>query len=254
MSYETVGYLREGRICYITLNRPQVLNAANPQLLNDLRDALDEFDRDEQAWVAILSGAGRAFCAGFDVNEVFSEHEPGDAWFDGEPVSLTRSENWKPVIAAVRGYAYGYGMILASECDLIVAAEDARFALSEPKRGSFAGSAVHRLMYWMPSKVATEMILTGESIDARTALDRGLVNRVVANDDLMRAAQELALRILEAAPLSVREGTRVTRLAIEHTLAQLDGWVHYGRVDDSEDFKEATRAFAEKREPRWQGR
>jgi enoyl-CoA hydratase/carnithine racemase len=254
MPYDAVDYRREGRICYITLNRPQVLNAANPRLLNDLRDALEEFDRDDEAWVAILAGAGRAFCVGFDVKEVFATHEPGAPFFAGEPVSLTKVENWKPVIAAVRGYALGYGMILASECDLIVAAEDAQFALSEPKRGSFAGPSVHRLIYWMPSKVATEMILTGESIDAPTAHRLGLVNRVVPNDQLLPAARELAERLLAAAPLSVREGVRVTRLATERTLDLLDGWVRYGRLDHTEDFKEATRAFTEKREPRWLAR
>ncbi len=254
MPYEAVDYRREGRICYITLNRPQVLNAANPRLLNDLRDALTEFDRDEEAWVAILAGAGRAFCAGFDVKEVFATHEPGSPWFDGEPVSLTNVENWKPVIAAVHGYALGYGMILASECDLIIATEDAQFGLTEPQRGSFAGGAVHRLLYWMPSKVATEMILTGEPIDAGTAHRLGLVNQVVSNDELLPAAQALAERLLAAAPLSVREGVRVTRLATEKTLDLVDGWVGYRRFDDTEDFREATRAFAEKREPRWSAR
>jgi enoyl-CoA hydratase/carnithine racemase len=251
MPYEAVEYRREGRICYITLNRPHVLNAANFQLLNDLRDALQEFDRDEDAWVAILSGAGRAFCAGFDVKEVFASHEPGTDFFPGEAVSFTRTDNWKPVIAAVHGYAMGYGMILANECDLIVAAEDAQFALSEPKRGSFAGPSVHRLIYWMPSKVATEMILTGDPIDAHTAHRLGLVNRVVPNDELIDAARALAEQLLAAAPLSVREGVRVTRLGAEKALEQLEEWVHYRRVDHTEDFKEATQAFLEKRAPHW---
>jgi enoyl-CoA hydratase/carnithine racemase len=106
----------------------------------------------------------------------------------------------------------------------------------------------------MPSKVATEIILTGEAIDAATAHRLGLVNRVVPRDELLEAARVLAEQLLAAAPLSVREGVRVTRLGAQRTLDQLEEWVQYRRVDHTEDFREATQAFAEKRAPRWVAR
>ena len=141
--YETMTYDRKGRTAYIMFNRPQALNAVNRQFEEDLHEALLEFDVDDEAWVAIIHGAGRAFCAGADIKQRFVEMTPQEsARRERGPNPegyLGRSINWKPVIAAVHGYALGAGIVIAAECDMIVASEDAKFGISETRRGLAGG-------------------------------------------------------------------------------------------------------------------
>ncbi len=137
--YETMTYQRRGKVGYVMFNRPQSLNAVNDQFELDLADALLEFDTDEEAWVAIVHGTGRCFCAGADIKQRLVEMTPQQRAHrtlgSSSEGYLGRSINWKPVIAAVHGYALGAGTSIAAECDLIVASEEAQFGITETKRG-----------------------------------------------------------------------------------------------------------------------
>ena len=188
VEYETMKYERKGRIGYIMLNRPQSLNAVNDQFESDLYDALLEFDIDDEAWVAILHGAGRCFCAGADIKQRFVQMTPQQQARRTMGTSsegyLARTINWQPVIAAVHGYALGAGTSIAAECDSIVASEEALFGITETKRG-LPGARV-----W--AKIVTEMVITGEPVDASELYRLGLINRLVPTGQHLEAAEELA--------------------------------------------------------------
>ena len=259
MTAKAVTYRREGRIAYVTLNRPRVLNAVNKDLEIDLAEALSAFDLDEEAWVAIMHGAGRAFCSGADVKERF--HAPDSRQRDADwgigmnPEGfLGRCVNWKPVIAAVHGYCLGYGLVIAAECDLIVAEEGAEFGLTETLRGFPGGPAWAKVQTFMPSKMTTEMLLTGRSQTAETLLGHGLINRVAPKGEHIEAALSLADQMLEAPPLAVRAGVRVTRWPWVRAAAEADYYQAALRLHNTSDFEESARAFVEKRDPAYTGR
>ena len=259
MTAKAVTYRREGRIAYVTLNRPCVLNAVNKALEQDLAAALHEFDMDEEAWVAVLHGAGRAFCSGADVRERFHNPDPRqrDAdWGMGmNPEGfLGRTINWKPVIAAVHGYCLGYGLVIAAECDLIVAEEGAAFGLTETLRGFQGGPAWAKVQNFMPSKMTTEMLLTGQSQTAETLMGHGLINRVTAQGKHLEGALSLAEEILRAPPLAVRAGVRVTRWPWVRAAAEADYYQAALRLHNTHDFEESASAFVEKRDPTYTGR
>ena len=176
--YETMTYHREGRIGYITLNRPQALNAVNDQFELDIGEALLEFDMDEEAWVGIIHGEGRAFCAGADIKQRFVEMTPRQSALRSRGTSaegyLARTINWKPVIAAVHGYCLGAGLSLAGECDMIVASEEAQFGITETRRGLPGARVWAKCNAFMPSKVLSEMVITGEPLRCGGALPPGL--------------------------------------------------------------------------------
>ena len=183
--FQTVLYDKKGPICYITLNRPEKLNAATDQLVEDVNDALFEFDADPDLHVAILSGAGRAFCSRRRRAAAAAPHPRGDAPA-GRPAgrrsrdnNLGEAINWKPVIAAVHGYALGLGYSLSQSCDLVVAAEGTQFQIREVQRG--LGGAQHWVAtwFWTGSRFANEVALTGRMFDAEEALQHGMLNRVV---------------------------------------------------------------------------
>ncbi|MSQ05787.1 MAG: enoyl-CoA hydratase/isomerase family protein [Dehalococcoidia bacterium] len=256
--YETMIYQREGRIGYIKLNRPQALNAVNNQFEDDLHNALLEFDIDEEAWVAILHGAGRSFCAGADVKARFVNMTPQESARrdrGNNPESyLGRSINWKPVIAAVHGYALGAGMAIAAECDLVVASEDAQFGITETKRGVGGGRVWAKVNAYMPSKIATEMLITGEPMPAAELYRLGFINRLAPPGQHLQAAQELAQKVLKAPPLSVRAGVRLSRKLWVQPSADADAYLLTLKLHHTEDFKEASRSFVEKRPPVYQAR
>ncbi len=259
MPSEAVKYRRDGRVAYITLNRPQVLNAVNKALEEGLAQALQRFDLDDEAWVAILHGAGRAFCAGADVRERFHDPGPGERdadWGAGmNPEGfLGRCVNWKPVIAAVHGHCLAYGMVIAAECDLIAASVETRFGLTETLRGFPGGAAWAKVETFMPSKVATEMLLTGQPIYASKLHQLGFINRLVPEGGHMAGAEELAAAVLKAAPLAVRAGVRVTRWPWVRRAAEADYYQAALRLHRTEDFKESARAFLERRDPTFKGR
>jgi len=258
---EPVLYEKRGRTAYVTLNRPAALNALDSRCHLELLEIFEDFRDDPEVWVAILTGAGeRAFCAGADLKELAS-HDGNGGPPSEQPVwgGITRDfECSKPIIAAVNGLAFGGGTELVLACDIAVAAEHARFGLTEPRVGVVAGAGgLHRLPRQIPLKEAMGMLLTGRRIAAQEARALGLVNEVVPAAELMAAAERWAGEILECSPTSVR-------ISKEAVLAGLG----HGSVDDaiaadgerlerlfaSEDFKEGPRAFAEKRKPEWKGR
>src|SRR5262245_38665477 len=190
---------REGRTLVVTLNRPEVMNALHPPANFELERVFDEFAADPELWVAVLTGAGeRAFSAGNDLKWT-AEHggrlppmPPGG--FGG---LVNRFDLTKPIIAAVNGFALGGRFELVLACDVVIAAEHARFGLPEPKVGLMAAAGgAQRLARQIPLKLAMGMMLTGEHIDARRANDLGLVNEVVPGTELVAAATRFAERIL----------------------------------------------------------
>ena len=256
--YETMIYERKGKTAYIMFNRPQSLNAMNDQFERDFGDAVLEFDVDEDAWVAIIHGAGRCFCAGADVKQRFTSSTPQQAAArarGNSPESyLGRSINWKPVIAAVHGYALGGGIYIAAQCDLIVASEEAQFDVTETKRG-LAGDVVWaKLNAFMPSKPLTEMLITGEPVGAPELYRLGLINRLAPTGKHLEAAEELAEKVLKAPPLASRAGVRVTRRQWVQPSADADMYSAPLKLHLSEDFQESTRAFVEKRAPVYHAR
>jgi enoyl-CoA hydratase/carnithine racemase len=259
MAPEAVLYHREGRITYITLNRPHVLNAVSKDLELELTRAFRKFDVEAEAWVAILHGAGRAFCAGADVKERFAVPSPAERdleWGMGQNPEgfLGRCINWKPVIAAVHGHCLAWGLLIAAECDLIVASEDASFGLTETLRGFPGGPAWAKLNTFMPSKVATEMLLTGTAKPAAELHHLGLINRLVPQGKHLEAAKALAEEIMKAPPLAVRAGVRVSRWPWVRRAAEADYYQAPLRLHLTQDFEESARAFVEKRRPEFKGR
>ena len=258
IEYETMTYERKGRIAYIMFNRPQVLNAVNSQFEQDLHEALLEFDTDEDAWVGIIHGAGRAFCAGADIKQRFVVMTPQEsARRERGPNPegyLGRTINWKPVIAAVHGYALGAGIVIAAESDMIVASEDARFGITETRRGLAGGRIWAKVNAFMPSKIASEMVITGEPVEAAELYRLGLINRLVPNGFHLSAAEALAEKVLKAPPLATRVGVKLTRRQWVQTGAEADMQTLPLKLHMSEDFKEASRSFMEKRPPEYKAR
>jgi enoyl-CoA hydratase/carnithine racemase len=250
---------RDGRLLIVTMNRPDVMNALHPPANAELGKIFDEFADDPELWVAIITGAGeRAFSAGNDLKyqaQGTGKLEIPQRGFGG---LTSRFDNPKPVIAAVNGVALGGGFEIALAADLIVASQNASFALPEPRVGLAAlAGGVHRLPRQIPLKQAMGMILTGRRVSAEEGLRLGFVNEVVPPEELMPAARRWAAAILECAPLSVR-GSKQAALAgldkasLEEAMkARYDGLV---AMVKSEDFVEGPKAFAEKRPPRWKGR
>ncbi|MDP2953864.1 MAG: enoyl-CoA hydratase/isomerase family protein [Chloroflexota bacterium] len=257
MAYETVLYEKKGRIAYITLNRPQMLNAINDTLARDVMAAFQEFDVDEEAWVAIFSGQGRCFCAGADVKQrqmlpreqMLKRGGPGGMRQTDELLGLGRTVNWKPVIAAIHSYAVGGGFAMAMECDLVVAAEDMVFELTELHRG--LGGAQHwaKAWFWGGARMANEFAITGKRLSASESLSRGMINRVVPKEQLMAEAEQMAQDILRLPPLAVRCNVRVCRWYMRERVHQAEMYQNALKLYLTEDFEESTRAFVEKRQP-----
>ena len=210
MSYRFATYEKRGRIAYVTLNRPEVMNALHLEAHLELAEIWEDFRDDPDVWVAILTGAGeRAFSAGNDLKATAERTaNGGDVQGDARPPfgRITRDFHCpKPMIAAVNGVAVGGGLEMALACDIIVAADHARFGLPEPRVGLFAGAGgIHRLARQLPFKVAMGLLLTGRLFGADEAHRIGLVNEVVPLADLMATAERWAGEILECSPLSVQ--------------------------------------------------
>jgi crotonobetainyl-CoA hydratase len=265
-SVEAALYERSCHIAVITLNRPRALNAVNSALSTAVGQALERAADDRKVRVVVVTGAGRAFCAGADLKELAAGrdvHAPDHPeWgFAG----LVRHWIDKPVIAAVNGFAMGGGTEIALACDLVVAAENATFGLPEVKRGLLAAAGgVVRLQRQLPFKRALQLALTGDGITAQQAEEWGLVNSLAKPGEALADALDLAARIADNAPLSVQHTKRV----MHRTAAGGSDWDpewSAGEVwavnEQAKEFVFATRdaqegatAFAEKRPPVWEGR
>jgi enoyl-CoA hydratase/carnithine racemase len=262
MSYRFATYKKRGRIAYVTLNRPEVMNALHLEAHLELAEIWEDFRDDPDVWVAILTGSGeRAFSAGNDLKATAERTaNGGDAHGDDRPPfgRITRDFDCpKPMIAAVNGVAVGGGLEMALACDIIVAADHARFGLPEPRVGLFAGAGgIHRLARQLPFKIAMGLLLTGRLFGADEAHRIGLVNEVVPLADLMATAERWAAEILECSPLSVQLTKESALDGLQHSVD--DALVRdHGRVErllGSADFVEGPKAFSEKRRPQWTGR
>lgn len=248
---------RDGHIVIVTMERPERLNALHPPANVELGEVFDEFADDDDAWVAIITGRGRGFSAGNDLRYQAEggERLPMPRGFGG---LTSRFDLTKPVIAAVNGVAMGGGFEIALACDLIIAAEEATFALPEPKVGLAAlAGGLNRLPRQIGAKRALGMILTGRHVPAAEGRDLGFVNEVVPGAELMDAARRWAARICECAPLSIRASKDVVYRSLDTASLEASMRASYDSVKamlTSEDFIEGPRAFAEKRKPDWKGR
>lgn len=257
--YRYCRYETHGPLLLLTLDRPQVLNALHPAAHQELADALDRYASDEHLRVAIITGTGeRAFCVGTDLKALASsgDHTKPATGFAG---ITHRFDLWKPVIAAVNGACLGGGMEILAACDMAVASHHARFGLPEPRVGlaALGGGLLQRLPRQIGMKHAMELILTGRTIDAQRALSMGLINQIVAPEQLLEAARALADDILQCAPLAVQASKQVVLQSLRQ--ADLNGTMHQDypmavRMLASHDAVEGPAAFAEKRQAQWQGR
>lgn len=252
---EQVTYRVTDSVAWLTINRPEAHNALNRAVREGLFAGFHRFNEDDGARVLVLTGAGeKAFCAGGDLKEM------ADAALRVPPPDFVPQlgrniEVDKPTIAAVNGAALAGGFLLAQTCDLAVAADHARFAISEAKVGRGAPWAAP-LPWMIPPRVAMQVLLTGDPISAERAREVGLVNEVVPAAELVPTVQRLAERIAANAPLSVRAAKRTVRLVAELplTAAYAEAERIWEPVYLSEDAQEGPAAFRDKRPPRWKGR
>jgi len=250
---------RAGGVVTLTLNRPEQFNALSEGLLTELDTALADIASDEAARVVVIAGSGRAFCAGHDLKEMRAHPDLAfqRALFQQcSRMMMALTELPKPVIARVHGIATAAGCQLVGMCDLAVASEKARFAVSGINVGLFCSTPSVALARNIGRKQAMEMLLTGDFIDARTALARGLVNRVVPEDQLDAEVKKLSDAILAKSPVAVSSGKRLFYRQLELGLADAYDVASEVIACDmmTEDAQEGIDAFIEKRPPQWRGR
>jgi enoyl-CoA hydratase len=250
---ELLTEVRDG-VLIVTINRPEAKNAMNRAAAEGIAAAMDRLDSDDDLRVAILTGAGGTFCSGMDLKGFLRGERPSveGRGFGG----ITEKGPVKPLIAAVEGYALAGGMELMISCDLIVAHRNAKFGIPEAKRGlAAAAGGLVKLPQMIPHKIAMELALTGEFIDAQRAYDLGLVNRLT-DGPALDAALELAKAVTANGPVAVRVSKQVINESPGWNMA--DRWAKQGelmgQVFMSEDAREGSLAFAEKRAPNWKGK
>ena len=252
-----VIYEIKNKIGYITINRPEVMNAMDPETYDLLSKAWSDVRDNPDVWVAIVTGAGeKAFTAGADLkSSVVKESIKSDFWLTQKNQLLNRGlEVWKPVIAAVNGYCLAGGMTLLFATDIRVASENAVFEISEVKRGLLpANGGTQRVIKQLPYPIAMEMVLAGRRLTADEALRYGLINKVVPKETLIQEADNYAKKLLECGPLALRAikelVLRSQDLPLDQGLRLEKAFFEY--LLSTEDAKEGPKAFAEKRKPNY---
>ncbi|HEX5321142.1 MAG TPA: enoyl-CoA hydratase-related protein [Stellaceae bacterium] len=247
----------EGRLRIVTINRPEVLNALHSEAHWEFDGIWNEFAANPDLWVGIITGTGeRAFSAGNDL-KVQAAGRRGPRPKTGFAGLSHRFDLEKPLIAAVNGIAMGGGFETALACDIIVAAENAVFALPEPRVGLIAGSGVHRLPRMIPQKWALGMILTGRRVSAAEGQALGFVNEVVPQGEAVAAAKRWAAQILECSPMAIRASKQAVYRSLDEPTLEAAMTATYPAQQanlDSEDYIEGPKAFSEKRRPIWKNR
>ncbi|MEQ6250873.1 enoyl-CoA hydratase-related protein [Sulfitobacter sp. HNIBRBA3233] len=256
MSFEFITTEKRGHILLVTMNRPEVYNAVHADMHHEMAQCWDDFAADQDLWVAVLTGAGdKAFSAGNDLKATATGGNSKGMPDSGFAGLSSRFDLEKPIIAAVNGFAMGGGFETALSCDILIASENAKFALPEVKVGFFAAaSGVQRLSRYIGRLAAQEMMFTGRTIMADEALKMGCVNEVVPHDQLMDRAMAKAEELCTVSPSAVKATKRVL-----NEMAKADGMaasIDYSRevikdLSKTEDFKEGVNAFVEKRKPQW---
>jgi len=270
VSYETLIIANEGGVATVTLNRPEVMNAWNPQMANEASEAIEAMDSDDAVKVVILTGAGKAFSSGADVGRLKETAEgkvplletTAGRVFTGQTSLLTAVENIrklsKPVIAAIHGVAAGAGLSVALACDIRIAAEDARFTMAFVKRGLIPDlGGTYLLPRLVGPGMAARLIFTGDVIDAKEAARIGMVDELVSPEEVMLKAKELAQKIAQNPPLAVRMAKKALYKGMNETdlRSQMDYEIFIqGGLMRTDDFQEGVASFFEKREPRFKGR
>jgi enoyl-CoA hydratase len=253
---DTFKYEKQGHIAIMTVNRPEAMNAFTVEMLAAMDACFDDFQNDDDLWVAIFTGTGdKAFCAGMDLAEAIPKLNAGDELGYADHTKRPFSDVFKPIITAVNGFCIAGGMEFMQGTDIRIAVEHATFGLGEVRFGLIPMGGTHvRLPRQIPWAVAMELLLTGESLDAARAYDIGLINKIVASEDLMDEAMKMAHKICKNGPLAVRTAkeivVRQADLEAGFVLEKAIG----RRVFDSEDATEGPKAFMEKRKPNFKGR
>jgi len=260
MTYKNLLTKKSDGIGWITINRPDKLNAMNVETIGELKAAFAEFETDADVRAVILTGSGeKAFVAGADISEFVHLNAEMGRHFSREGQALTRSiENFpKPVVAAINGFALGGGTEIALACHIRLASETAKLGQPEVKLGIIPGyGGTQRLARLVGKGKAMEMILTGRMVEAREAAEIGLVNRVLPPADLLAAAEALAKEVIKNGPLAVAYSIEAINRGLDGTLdegLELEAEI-FGRTCATEDFKEGAKAFLEKRKPDFRGR
>jgi len=253
-----VLYGKDDHVVTITYHRPERMNAINGRMREELNAAWLRFRDDEEAWVAVLTGTGRAFCAGADIKDGGAAGAFAGTFWEKPTINSFESglELYKPTIAAINGPCLGYGVTAVSFCDFVIASERATFGFPEPRIGVPTIVGAIRMPMRLNWSHAMELLLIGEAVDAQRAKEMGLVWKVVPHDDLMAESRQLADRLCKSAPLAVRATKEVA------VRTRTMPWVEAVRFGETmrlvagrtADVAEARAARRDKRDPRWQGK
>ena len=251
MNLTTVEYEKRGHIAYVTLNRPDKLNAMNADMHRELGEVWDDFQQDDAMRAAILSGKGRCFSAGADL----SGGAPENYRYTGDFPDISRTRRvFKPIVAALHSHVVGYGMWIAMDADIRVATADTSFWLPEPQWG-IATIPAGWFAKMVPWAIASELLLLADRVDAERAREVGIVNKVVEDDQLIAEAERIASRLASLSPVAVQgmKEMMVRASNLDYTAIDQITEVAQNRVMNSNDRKEGAAAFADRREVDWPG-